>query len=122
MDIQLILNKLLEKTKSNSLKWFYLDTHKRLSDCSLTFFNDGYNRNNSFYANINNGFFVLVDYKSNFYLTVFPTLESREVTTINASKNGVMSSQDELLRLLNLIKKQYPQVDDIVADLMNDNF
>lgn len=122
MDTQLVINKLIETTKSDNLKWIYLDTFKPLSDASLSFFTSGYKHNNSFFVKINKGFFVLVDSGGYLYLTVFPTLDSREVTTINCMNDGSVVYQDELLRLLNIVKKQFPQVDDILSDLLNDNF
>lgn len=121
MDIKLFLNKLIENTKSNALNWYYLDTYSLLSQNAQFYLSYAYSKKNSFYVKINDGYFVLADSNTYLYLIVFPTIDSREVTVINYYNNTI-NCQDELLRLLNLIKKQYPQVDDVISDFLNGHF
>ncbi|SMC19361.1 hypothetical protein SAMN02745134_00810 [Clostridium acidisoli DSM 12555] len=123
MDIKAVINKLIERTKLSILKWNYLDSLPQLCNKVYNEFNISPMNKNSFFTKINDGYFILVNDEDNeeLYLIVFPTIDSRDTEIINYIDNDLLY-QDELLRLLNLVKKQYPNVDDVISNFMNDKF
>jgi hypothetical protein len=121
--LQNVIEKLITETKNKNLKWFYLNEFELLDDKSsslITAVTTYILDNSSFYVKIKDGYFVLCeDNYNDLYLITFPSIDSRDFKCLNDTGNG-LAYQQELLRLQNLIKKQFPNVDDFLDDFLND--
>jgi hypothetical protein len=134
--VDLVIQRLIEKTKGNSIIWNYVDedpnllsfVNKILLDPSYkkkisTFLvNPDYilNENASFSYKVNEGYFVLADImgKSNDFPYIFlisiPRINSRGSQILNPKKEY----QKELVRLQILVKSQYPNTEDFIDSFL----
>lgn len=122
-----IIQKLIDETKNNNFDWHYLDNHLFVNDKTREMlnqenlkFNFSINYKNSYYYNFNNGFFVLVNGLNTndlpiIYLLIIPSTSGRDTSILNNSTEY----QTELLRLSNLISKQFPNVEDFLSDFLS---
>lgn len=116
-----IINKLIQGTKDNKFKWSYLPINNKLSSVCFQLVYGDLNYNSSFVLKINNGYFALCDtVDSDIYLIIIPSLDSKDIQCINEGESGFLEYQQELLRLQNLVKKQFPNVEDFLEEFMDD--
>ncbi|GAA0735609.1 hypothetical protein [Clostridium oceanicum] len=127
ISVEKIINKLIFGTKSNKYKWFYLSDKGRsivdICDNFVTYYDyqqNTLNTSDSFILNFNEGYLALCeDSYSNLLLIVIPSLDSKDIQCIN--NYLAPDFQQELLRLQNLIKKQFPNVEDFLNEFMDEN-
>ena len=116
-----IINKLIQETKENKLKWAYLPVDNKLSSVCFELVYGDLNYNSSFVLKVNNGYFALCDtVDTDIYLIIVPSLDSKDIQCINENEAGNLMYQQELLRLQNLVKKQFPNVEDFLQEFMDD--
>lgn len=123
------VNKLIELTKTNKMTWLYLDENDELFSTlnlspferiSSTFDYDEFNSDSSFYAKINSNFIVLYELRtasenllSSLRLKTVPST-FKDIQNIELTEN-----KELLLRLLNVVKSQFPNSEDIINDILN---
>lgn len=118
-NIQSVIEKLIAETKNTNLKWNYLSELSILLRKSAELIGYEVIDNTSFYVQIKDGYFVLYeDVFQNLYLITYPTIDSKDYQCLNRTPNMILNQQD-LLRLQNLIKKQFPNVDDFLDEFIN---
>ncbi|CAB1242527.1 conserved hypothetical protein [Clostridiaceae bacterium BL-3] len=121
ISVEKIISKLIIQTKSNKIKWFYLSENADVIDICENISPNDLNYNSSFSLEINSGYFVLCeDVFKNIYLIIIPSLDSKDIQCINKNEDRNLTHQQELLRLQNLVKKQFPNVEDFLQEFMDD--
>lgn len=131
------IDSLITGTKNKTIIWDYLDTrsdlYEKFVDNSEDFYTD-----DSFYAPYNDSYFVLISTKEEITsgkfdkygeyilptyvdvikLAVIPST-FRDIKVISGADNKNYSSA--LIRLRNLIKKDFPNSDDIIEQFISEN-
>lgn len=114
-----VIEKLTDLTKKGDLTWNYLSEHLDLSKRSLSLTDSiEFNESASFYASSGTGYFVLLECSINIpelYLIAYPSLDSKDIQSLNIYNQ----CQKELLRLQNLVKKNFPNVDDFLNNFLS---
>lgn len=118
-----VIDKLIEQTKLNKIKWFYLSENEELFEiCSKFKYDENLNPDSSFAFKINDGYFTLCEgAEHDLLFIIVPSLDSRDIQCINTGNDYIPKFQQELLRLQNLIKKQFPNVEDFIEKFMDEN-
>ncbi len=120
-DVKSVIDKLIYLTKGNKAEWQYLDQYPTLADKSKTIIRTAFVPRGSFYINISNGYMVLYEaqYSNSIYLHMiaFPTIDAKDVQALNTYSE----CQEDILRLQNLVKKQFPNVDDFLDNILSDS-
>lgn len=133
------IKSLITGTKNRSIVWDYLDTNDSLYT-RLELEQDEFDHDNSFFAQYNDSYFVLISTTEPLYsedirfdpsignwgypekkglkLFIIPST-FREVTVISTFSNEEYN--EDILRLRNLIKKDFPNSEDIMAQFISEN-
>ncbi|MBX4265898.1 hypothetical protein [Clostridium estertheticum] len=115
-----IIEKLIDFTKKENLTWYYLSDNTTLAKKSLSFCDHReFKDSASFYTPSGAGYFVLMESIDvpdfpELYLIVFPNITSKDIQSINEYDE----CQQQLLRLQNLVKKLFPNVDAFLDDFL----
>ena len=120
-DTKLIIDKIINLTKAN-LKWHYLDTDRSIDSIANEILVDYViDDNSSFFCQVDSGYFALVqpeldepDDMPILFLIAVPGSDARDIRILNS----YLEHQQDLLRLQNLVKKQYPNVDDFLDSFL----
>jgi len=122
--IEILIEDLIKFTRENKIKWQYASNNK---DISMTLyrilgqkapFYDGYSTtDNCFYAEINNGYMIVIERSSStppnqYYLAVVPNVRAKVFEIYDLP-------QAHIVRLHSLILKKSPNVEDYLTDVLN---
>lgn len=123
------LEKLIKQTKENKIEWKYLDSNKSLCESmcwieeifpSVEIFSGNkeysfnFNAENSFYCEVKGTYIALYVAKNNpaELLVIPPTFKS--IVQLTPDEYG-----ENITRLLNLVKSQFPSGDAFIDDFIN---
>lgn len=131
------IDSLIAGTKDKTISWDYLDTRRDLYN---KFVDDveNFHTDDSFYASYYDSYFVLISMEdmvlsgSNNLITGYPEYVCGDVIKLAVIPSTfrdikIISSEDDktyssaLIRLRNLIKKDFPNSDDIIEKFISEN-
>lgn len=122
------VNKLIELTSAKKISWEYLDEDEIIYNSlqispfenNKLIFDIVFNPNSSFYTEINSNFIVLYEIVT----STGNLLSSLRLKTVPNSYKDIQNielteNKELMLRLLNVIKSQFPNSEDIINDILN---
>lgn len=120
INVKTVIEKLTNLTKTEKINWSYLDNYPSLQKIINNMLSFAYSDGGTFYTQINDGYMVICEDGDDdyLYLIAVPKINARD----NQFLNDEDSYQEELLRLHNLIKKQFPNTNDFIDDFLSNEF